>query len=172
MIMARELGFALDTKGFDKMIEALSPENRKKGTAKALRMGASVVRSKIRSNYEKIKPDSDLGRAIVLYEFPSGEGAIVRRFYKRGSKRPATEDEKKSPFYRAYILNFIEQGATDRKTKGKGQKRIGPNYRGLNRGSIPRYRFFRKGYNSAKNKALKEIERVLLTEIAKQARNV
>lgn len=161
---------SLDQRGFDKMVANLSPENRKKGVARALRAGANIVQNKIRSNYEKIKPGSDLGKAIVLYEFPSGEGAIVRRFYKKGSKRPATEDEKRSPFYRSYILNFIEQGATDRRTKGKGQKRIGPQYRGLNRGSIPAYKFFRKGYNSSRNKAFKEIERVLLQELAKQAR--
>lgn len=168
--MARELGFALDTKGFDKMVEALSPENRKKGTAKALRMGANVVQSKIRSNYKKLKPESDLDKAIVLYEFPSGEGAIVRRFYVKGGQ--GRNYKEGSPFARAYILNFIEHGAKDRKTKGKGQKRRGSQYSGLNRGSIPATRFFRKGYNSSKNKALKEIERVLLTEIAKQARKV
>lgn len=168
--MARELGFALDTKGFDKMIEALAPDRRKETTARALRAGANIVQNKIRSNYKKLKPKSDLDEAIVMYEYPSGEGAVVRRFYEKGSKRPATADEKESPFSRAYVLNFIEQGATDRKTKGKGQKRIGPQYRGLNRGSIPRYRFFRKGYNSSKNKALKEIERILLAELAKQAR--
>lgn len=168
--MARNLGFALDSKGFDKMIEALSPENRKESTAKALRAGATIVQEKIRNNYSKLKPKSNLGRAIVLYGYPSGEGAVVRRFYKKGSKRPATADDKKSPFYRAYILNFIEQGATDRRTKGRGQKRRGGNYYGLNRGSIPATKFFRKGYNSSKNKSLKEIERVLLTEIAKQAR--
>lgn len=168
--MAKIAQMSLDQRGFDKMVANLSAENRKKGVARALRAGANIVQNKIRSNYEKIKPDSDLGKAIVLYEFPSGEGAIVRRFYKKGSKRPATDDEKRSPFYRSYILNFIEQGATDRKTKGKGQKRIGPQYRGLNRGSIPAYKFFRKGYNSSRNKAFKEIERVLLQELAKQAR--
>lgn len=168
--MAKIAQMSLDQRGFDKMVANLSAENRKKGVARALRAGANIVQNKIRSNYEKIKPNSDLGKAIVLYEFPSGEGAIVRRFYKKGSKRPATEDEKRSPFYRSYILNFIEQGATDRKTKGKGQKRLGPQYRGLNRGSIPAYKFFRKGYNSSRNKAFKEIERVLLQELAKQAR--
>lgn len=168
--MAKIAQMSLDQRGFDKMVAALSPENRKKGVARALRAGAEIVQNKIRGNYEKIKPNSDLGKAIVLYEFPSGEGAIVRRFHKKGSKLPETDDEKKSPFYRAYILNFIEQGATDRKTKGKGQKRIGSQYRGLNRGSIPAYKFFRKGYNSSRNKAFKEIERILLTELAKQAK--
>lgn len=161
---------SLDQRGFDKMVANLSAENRKKGVARALRAGANIVQNKIRSNYEKIKPNSDLGKAIVLYEFPSGEGAIVRRFYKKGGNRRPTSDEKASPFYRSYILNFIEQGATDRKTKGKGQKRLGTQYRGLNRGSIPAYKFFRKGYNSSRNKAFKEIERVLLQELAKQAR--
>lgn len=161
---------SLDQRGFDKMVANLSPENRKKGVARALRAGAEIVQNKIRRNYEKIKPDSDLGKAIVLYEFPSGEGAIVRRFYMKGSKRPETEDEKKSPFYRAYVLNFIEQGATARRTKGKGKIRQGTQWQGLNRGSIPAYKFFRKGYNSSRNKAFKEIERILLTELAKQAR--
>lgn len=168
--MAREFGFSLDQRGFDKMVEALSPENRKKGVARALRAGANIAQEKIRRNYSRIKPDSDLGKAIVVYEFPSGEAAIVRRFYKKGAERPASNDEKASPFYRAYILNFIEKGATDRKTKGKGRIRIGGNYVGLNRGSIPAYHFFRKGFVSSVNKALKEIERVLLVEIAKQAK--
>lgn len=168
--MAKIAQMSLDQRGFDKMVANLSAENRKKGVARALRAGANIVQNKIRSNYKKLKPKSDLDEAIVLCEFPSGEGAIVRRFYKKGSKRPATEDEKRSPFYRSYILNFIEQGATDRRTKGKGQKRLGPQYRGLNRGSIPAYKFFRKGYNSSRNKAFKEIERVLLQELAKQAR--
>ena len=55
-------------------------------------------------------------------------------------------------------------------TKGKGPKRNGPKNRGLNRGSIPATGFFRKGYNSSKNKAAKEIERLILSAIAKQAR--
>lgn len=163
--MARIAQMSLDQRGFDKMVANLSPENRKKGVARALRAGAEVVQNKIRRNYEKIKPDSDLGEAIVLYEFPSGEGAIVRRFYKKGGNRRPTSDEKASPLYRSYILNFIEQGAADRRTKGKGKFR-----QGLNRGSIPAYKFFRKGYNSSRNKAFKEIERILLTELAKQAR--
>jgi hypothetical protein len=163
--MARIAQMSLDQKGFDKMVAALSPENRKKSVARALRAGAEIVRDKIRSNYAKIKPDSDLGKAIVLYEFPSGEGMVVRRFYKKGGNRRPTSDEKASPLYRSYILNFIEQGAADRRTKGRGKVR-----RGLNRGSIPAYKFFRKGYSGSRNKAFKEIERVLLTELAKQAR--
>lgn len=163
--MARIAQMSLDQRGFDKMVANLSPENRKKGVARALRAGAEIVQNKIRRNYEKIKPDSDLGKAIVLYEFPSGEGMVVRRFYKKGGNRRPTSDEKASPLYRSYILNFIEQGAADRRTKGKGKIR-----QGLNRGSIPAYKFFRKGYNSSRNKAFKEIERILLTELAKQAR--
>lgn len=168
--MAKIAQMSLDQRGFDKMVEALSPENRKKGVARALRAGANIVQNKIRSNYERIKPDSDLGKAIVLYEFPSGEGAIVRRFYKKGSKRPESDEEKKNPFYRSYILNFIEKGATDRRTKGKGKIRSGANWSGLNRGSIPAYKFFRKGFTSSRNKAFKEIEKILLQELAKQAR--
>jgi hypothetical protein len=168
--MAKALGFALDQQGFDKMVKALSPENRKKGTGRALRAGAVIVQDKIRGNYKKLKPKSDLDAAIVVYEFPSGEGAVVRRFYQKGAQRPTADEEKKSPFYRAYILNFIEKGATDRKTKGKGKIRNGANYQGLNRGSIPATKFFRKGFNSSKNRALKEIERILLIEIAKQAK--
>lgn len=162
--MARIAQMSLDQRGFDKMVANLSPENRKKGVARALRAGAEIVQNKIRGNYAKIKPDSDLGKAIVLYEFPSGEGMVVRRFYKKGGNQP-TSDEKASPLYRSYILNFIEQGASDRRTKGKGKFR-----QGLSRGSIPAYKFFRKGYNSSRNKAFKEIERVLLQELAKQAR--
>ncbi len=168
--MARIAQMSLDQRGFDKMVANLSPENRKKGVARALRAGAAVVQNKIRRNYEKIKPDSDLGKAIVLYEFPSGEGMVVRRFYKKGGNRRPTGDEKASPLYRSYILNFIEQGASDRRTKGKGKIRQGAQWQGLNRGSIPAYKFFRKGYNSSRNKAFKEIERILLSELAKQAR--
>ena len=168
--MAKIAQMSLDQRGFDKMVEALSPENRKKGVARALRAGANIVQNKIRSNYERIKPESELGKAIVLYEFPSGEGVVVRRYYKKGSKRPASDEEKKNPLYRGYILNFIEQGASDRRTKGKGKIRNGSKWAGLNRGSIPTYKFFRKGYTSSRNKAFKEIERVLLQELAKQVR--
>ena len=169
--MAKFAQMSLDQRGFDKMVTALSPENRKKGVARALRAGANIVQNKIRANYSKIKPNSDLGKAIVLYEFPSGEGAVVRRFYAKGGIK-SSEDDTKSPFYRSYILNFIEKGATDRRTKGKGRIRRGPSYQGLNRGSIPAYKFFRKGYNSSRNKAFKEMERILLQELAKQARKV
>ena len=158
---------SLDQRGFDRMMEALSPENRAKVTRKALRAGANIIQNKVRSNYKRIKPDSDLDQAIVLYEFPSGEGAIVRRFFKKAMQQ---KGDGKSPFHRAYILNFIEHGAQGRRTKGKGKKRQGPNWAGLNRGSIPAYRFFRKGYNGSRNKAFKEIERILLVELAKQAR--
>lgn len=165
--MARIMQMSLDQRGFDRMVEALAPENRAKVARKALRAGANIIQNKVRSNYKRIKPDSDLDKAIVLYEFPSGEGAIVRRFFKKAMSR---RDDTTSPFRRAYILNYIENGAQNRKTKGKGKVRRGPNWAGLNRGSIPAYRFFRKGYNGSKNKAFKEIERVLLVELAKQAR--
>ena len=168
--MAKIAQMSLDQRGFDKMVEALSPENRKKAVARALLAGAKVVQNKIRSNYERIKPDSDLGKAIVLYKFPSGEGVVVRRFYKKGSKRPVSDEEKEDPLYRGYILNFIEQGASDRRPKGKGKIRNGSKWAGLNRGSIPTYKFFRKGYTSSRNKAFKEIERILLQELAKQVR--
>lgn len=158
---------SLDQRGFDRMVEALAPENRAKAARKALRAGANIIQNKVRSNYKRIKPDSDLDKAIVLYEFPSGEGAIVRRFFKKAMQQ---KGDSKSPYRRAYILNYIEQGAQDRRTKGKGKIRRGSNWAGLNRGSIPAYRFFRKGYNSSRNKAFKEIERILLVELAKQAR--
>ena len=161
--MARELGFSFDMKGFDKMLESVSRDNRKKVVSHALRAGANIIQNKIRSNYKKLKPDSNLDKAIVLYEYPSGEGAIVRRFYvKRGL---GGKYSKNGPIYRSYILNYIESGAKDRYTNGKGKFP-----RGLYRGSIPATRFFRKGYNSSKNKAAKEIERLILTAIAKQAR--
>ena len=165
--MARIMQMSLDQRGFDRMVEALAPENRAKVTRKALRAGANIIQNKVRSNYKRIKSDSDLDKAIVLYEFPSGEGAIVRRFFKKAMQQ---KGDSKSPFHRAYILNFIEQGAQYRRTKGKGKTRRGSNWAGLNRGSIPAYRFFRKGYNSSRNKAFKEIERILLVELAKQAR--
>lgn len=166
--MARELGFSFDMRGFDKMVEAVSRDKRKDVVAHAMRAGANIIQNKIRSNYKKLKPGSNLDKAIVLYEYPSGEGAIVRRFYVKGGL--GNKYDKDGPIYRSYILNYIEKGATDRRTKGKGPKRNGPKYRGLNRGSIPATGFFRKGYNSSKNKAAKEIERLILSAIAKQAR--
>ena len=166
--MARELGFSFDMKGYDKMVEAVSRDKRKDVVSHALRAGANIIQNKIRSNYRRLKPNSNLDKAIVLYEYPSGEGAIVRRFYVKGGL--GSKYDKDGPIYRSYILNYIENGARDRKTKGKGPKRNGPRYRGLNRGSIPATRFFRKGYNSSKNKAAKEIERLILSAIAKQAR--
>lgn len=153
----------LDTKGYDKIVAALSPEKRKPVLDEAMRAGAGIVQKSIRTVYKTAKPDSNLDKAIVRYIYPSAEGAIVRRFYvKGGMGRNYSGD---SPFYRSYILNFLEKGAQDRKTKGRGK------YHGmqLNRGSIPPLKFFSKGRSRARNKAFKEIERILLVGLAKQA---
>ena len=159
--MAR-VGFAFDKKGFDKLVENLSPESRKPVVREAIQTGAIIVRDKIRDKYRGIKPDSKLDKAIVAHIYPSGEGAVVRRFYvKGGTSRNYSSD---SPMLRAYILNFIEQGATDRQLKGRGKYP-----RGTNRGSIPAYKFFRKGMNAGKRRAIKEIERILLDKLSKQA---
>lgn len=171
--MAKMLQFSLDQRELDRMVEALKPENRKAGVARALRAGANIMQNKVRSNYQRIMPGSDLYKAIHLYEFPSGEGMVLRRFYVKGgvgAKYKMGEGSDAGPLYRSYILNFIEHGAVDRRTKGNGKKRFGVKHRGLNRGSIPAYRFFRKGVTGSRNKAFKEVERQLLIEIAKQAK--
>ena len=161
--MAKAVGVAFDSKGFDKMVEALSPERRKPILKDVMLRGAYIIRNKIREKYKSIKSDSNLDQAIVVHLYPSNEGAVIRRYYvKGGTSRNYDSDD---PKLRAYILNFIEQGATDRKLRGRGKYP-----QGTNRGSIPRYRFFRKGYNAGKNRAMKEIERTLLQELAKQAR--
>ena len=98
----------------------------------------------------------------------SGEGGGVRRYYVKGGM--GAKYGSQSPKYRAYILNFLEHGATDRKTKGKGRVRRGMEWAGLNRGSIPALKFFRKGWGASRNKAVKEMERVLLKKIAELAR--
>ena len=155
----------LDTKGFDKMVEALSPENRKPILKKVMLSGAGIVRQKVRDKYKSIKPNSDLDRAITMHLYPSYEGAVVRRFYVKGGT--ARSYKKDNPFLRAYILNFIEKGAVDRKTKGRGQRY--PRQQ-LNRGSMPAYKFFQKGRTAGKRAALKEMERMMLQEITKQSR--
>ena len=159
--------FALDKRGFDKMISALAPENRKEGVRDAMIIGATIVRNKIRANYQKIKPQSDLYKGIHAEIYPSAEGAVVRRFYVKGGM--GAQYDKHSPVYRAYILNFIEKGATDRRTKGKGKS---SRYFGhqMNRGSIPAYRFFAKGFSGSRNKAFREMERSILKTIADIAR--
>ena len=161
--MARTAGVAFDTKGFDKMLDNLSPESRKPILKDVMLKGAYIIRGKIREKYKGLKSNSNLDEAIVVHLYPSHEGAVVRRYYVKGGT--ARNYEADNPFLRAYILNFIDKGATDRKLKGGGKYP-----KGTNRGSIPATRFFRKGYNSGKNRALKEIERTLLQEIAKQAR--
>lgn len=166
--MARALGIALDTKGFDKMLQSIDKEHRKPALKEAMYVGVGIARAKIRERYHDAKPNSNLGEAIVPFMYPSGEGAGVRRFYVKGGL--GNRYDSQSPKYRAYILNFLEQGATDRRTKGKGRIRHGRNYFGLNRGSIPALKFFRKGWNASRNKAVKEMERVLLKKIADLAR--
>lgn len=163
--MARYGVLTLDKRGLDKMFDALSAENRKPALQRAMLAGAKVIQSSIRRNFSRIRPGSNLDKAIWVEVFPSGEGAVVRRFYVKGGA--GSKFDKNGPFYRSYILNFFEKGAQDRHTKGKGMK-----YRGqtLNRGSIPAYGFFRKGFSGSRNKAFKEIERIALQEIAKQSR--
>lgn len=159
------LGIALDTKGFDKMLEAIDKKHRIPALKEALYVGVGMVQNKIRTNYKTAKPSSNLDQAIVPYMYPSGEGAGVRRWYVKGGM--GARYGRTSPIYRAYILNFLEKGAINRVTKGKGRKQRGANYAGRNRGSIPALRFFRRGWSSTKNKALKEMERLLLIKIAK-----
>ena len=166
--MARALGIALDTKGFDKMIEAIDEEHRKPALKEAMYVGVGIVRSTIRAKYRAAKPQSNLDEAIVPFMYPTGEGGGVRRFYVKGGM--GNQFGAQSPAYRAYILNFLEKGATDRRTKGKGRVRRGAKFAGLNRGSIPALRFFRKGWSASRNKAVKEMERVLLKKIAELAR--
>ena len=166
--MARALGIALDKKGFDKMIEAIDKEHRVPALKEAMYTGVGIVRAKIRAKYHAAKPQSNLDEAIVPFMYPSGEGGGVRRYYVKGGM--GVKHDSRSPKYRAYILNFLEQGAADRKTKGKGRVRRGMEWAGLNRGSIPALKFFRKGWGASRNKAVKEMERVLLKKIAELAR--
>lgn len=160
----RSAALLLDRHGFDKMVENLSPENRKEVLKEAMLAGASAVQKSIRSIYRNQKPDSNLDKAIVLYIYPSGEGAVVRRFYVKGGQGRMYNPN--SPQYRSYILNFLEQGASDRKTKGKKGRYAGKE---LNRGSIPALRFFRRGRTRGKRLALKEIEKILISKLTKQA---
>lgn len=155
---------ALDTRGFDKMVDALSKERRTPVLKKAMWQGATIIQKSIRKVYKDSKPNSDLDKAILVHIYPSGEGAIVRRHYVKGGQ--GRNYNSKDPLYRAYILNFLEKGAQNRKTEGKGAR-----YKGLqlNRGSIAALRFFSKGRSKSRNKAMREIERLLLVALAKQA---
>lgn len=162
--MSKSAAFILDTKGFDKMVEALGKDRRKPVLKNAMMKGASLVRENIRSTYKGMKPASDLDQAIVSYIYPSGEGAVVRRFYVKGGM--GKNFDKEGPIYRSYILNFLEKGAKDRQTKGKGKRYAGKR---LNRGSIPALKFFQRGRGRSRARAFKEIERYLLVELAKQA---
>lgn len=163
--MSKSAAFVLDTKGFDKMVAALAPDRRRPVLEKAMAQGSSLVRENIRKTYKAMKPASNLDEGIFSYVYPSGEGAVVRRFYVKGGAGKGFDP--KGPLYRSYILNFLEKGARDRKTKGKGMRYAGKQ---LNRGSIPALKFFQKGRNRSRSRAFKEIERYLLTELAKQAR--
>lgn len=162
--MSKSAAFILDAKGFDKMVEALGKDRRKPVLKSAMMKGASLVRENIRSTYKGMKPASDLDQAIVSYIYPSGEGAVVRRFYVKGGM--GKNFDKEGPIYRSYILNFLEKGAKDRQTKGRGKRYAGKR---LNRGSVPALKFFQRGRGRSRARAFKEIERHLLVELAKQA---
>ena len=58
--MARALGIALDTKGFDKMIEAIDEEHRKPALKEAMYTGVGIVRAKIREKYHAAKPQNQV----------------------------------------------------------------------------------------------------------------
>lgn len=161
----RSAAFILDQRGFDRMVDNLSPENRKSALERAMLAGALIVQKSVRNVYKAMKPDSNLDKAILVHLYPSGEGSVVRRLYVKGGA--GSKYGKDTPYYRSYILNFINSGATDRYTKGKRGRYVGKR---LYRGSIPATKFFQKGRNKAKNPAFKEIERILLVELAKQAR--
>lgn len=150
--------FTINANGYNELVKRLAPERRKAIASAALLQGATFVRNVIRNNYRSLKPDSELWRGYVLYLFPSGTGAVVRRFYAKKRTGSGTLD-------RAYILNFIEKGATNRTTRGRGRYKSG-----LNRGSLPAYHVFSRGSRQAKEGALGLIRRKLLTEIAKMSK--
>lgn len=161
---SRSSALLLDTKGLDRMINALSPEKRTPVLKEAMLRGGMAAREKIRTRYQRSKPGSDLYEAIQLHLYPSGEGAVVRRLYVKGGT--GNKFSKDSPYYRSYILNFLEKGAVARKTRGKGQRYAG---KVLNRGSIPALKFFQKGRYAGLKAAFKTMERYVLTELAKIA---
>ena len=164
MNMRKGAAFILDTKGLDKMFNSIAPQNRKRVLKEAMDMGSRLVQMNIRSVYSAAKPNSELYKGIVRHIYPSAEGAVVRRFYiKRGQGK---NYNSKSPLFRSYILNFLERGATARRTRGKGARYYGKQ---LNRGSIPALKFFQKGRNKSKQKAFREIERFVKAELTKQA---
>lgn len=165
--ISKRAAFLLDTQGFDKLVEALSKENREPALKKAMFTGARMVQENIRKAYKSAKPNSKLGDAIMFHAYPSYEGTVVRRFYVKGGV--GMQFGKDSPLYRSYILNFLEKGASDRRTRGKGKVRRGMKYYNLSRGSIPALKFFQKGKNRGRNKIFKAIEKVLTEELAKQA---
>lgn len=161
----KSAAFILDQRGFDRLVDNLSLENRKAALEKAMLAGALIVQKSVRNVYKSLKPNSDLDEAILVHLYPSREGAVVRRLYVKGGA--GNKYGSDTPYYRSYILNFINAGAKDRRTRGKKGRYAGMQ---LNRGSIPATKFFQKGRNKAKNPAFKEIERILLVELAKQAK--
>lgn len=164
--MSRKTFAALvDDSGFERILANLAPEKRVPVMQTAMLRGAVIVQKKVRSVWKASHPDSDLDRAILIGLYPSGEGAVARRHYVKGGE--GRDMDKRDPKYRAYILNFFENGTKPRTTKGK----IGSKYprKRLNRGAIKALKMFAKGY-SRRNAAIKEIERYLLVELAKQAR--
>lgn len=71
--MSKSAAFILDTKGLDRMVNALNKENRLPVLKNAMAKGSGLVRENIRSAYKGMKPASDLDQAIVSYVYPSGE---------------------------------------------------------------------------------------------------
>lgn len=157
----------IDVSGFERMINNISPENRKGAMKYAMSGGAQIVQKRVRNVWKRAHQGSDLDQAILYGLYDSGEGAVIRRHYVKGGM--GRNMNRRDPKYRSYILNFFENGTKPRQTKGKIGSRWPQNR--LNRGLVKALGMFRKGANStALNQAMKEIERRLLVELAKQAR--
>ena len=148
--------FLLEDEGFKELADRLSPQNRRRALQDAMHAGGVFVRKTVRDVYKAGKPNSTLYNAIVLNLFPTGEGAIVRRFYVKGGTGELLKSN--SDLLRGYILNFVEKGAKNRKTR-----------KGYNRGSIRAFRFFRRGVARSKNGAIELIRQSLLAALEKQA---
>lgn len=159
---------AVDPEGFNRMLNNLSPENRKPALRAAMIQGGAEILGNIRRAYKRVKPNSNLDSAVVMEIYPSGEGAVVRRFYVKGGVGDGFP--KDGSFFRSYILNFVDKGATDRRTKGKGKKYRGMRYFNLSRGSIPASNFFSRGRRQGRSRIYKRMERTLLVALANQAR--
>ena len=147
------------------MLSSLDSKQLRKVTKSAFKQGAGVILRQAQRNYKALFPESNLHRALVAMPWKSGLGAWVKPLGKRSKKKREKVREKYgNVFERDFVLEFLENGTSERQSLGRSKKYF------ARRGRVKAYRFFASAVASTEKKALEKVLSVIKKHIEKMSK--